>query len=121
MSARRTPRLLRSPRAIMTFKKMPLEEWLALPECPLHRADAERAKTERKVKNNNHLRRLHPLHTGVFVAETRDGQRYKITGYSRAYVWEHSLSDRTPKTIDVNIFHVRNVEEVNERYRIYNN
>jgi hypothetical protein len=119
MCARRTPRLLRSPQAVMTFKKMPLEEWLALPECPMHEADSERAKTEQKVKNNRHLRRLHPLHLGVFVAETRDGRQFRINGYSRAYVWEHSLSDKTPKTVDVNILHVRNVEEVNARYQTF--
>lgn len=119
MSSRRTPRVLRSPRAIMTFKKMPLEEWLALPECPLHQVEEERAKTEQKVKDTRHLRRLHPLHLGVFVAETRDGRRFRINGYSRAYVWERSLSDKTPTTVDVNILHVRNVDEVNSRYRAF--
>lgn len=118
MSSRKKARALRSPVRVMTQEKMTLEEWLALPECPLHEADRE--KTKRRAERSTDLHRFHPLHTGVVAAKTRDGRMYRITGFRQAYVWSHALSDRTPKTVDVSVFHVRNVEEVNARYRGFN-
>ena len=74
------------PSNALTFKPpcritMKIEEWIHVPDNPVQR------NTEEHARRARHLFNPSPTHAVAAMAELPDGQRFKLDGHTRAYLW----------------------------------
>jgi hypothetical protein len=84
-------------------------QWATVIENPRQR------DTEKRARNANHLRQLHPSHVKVNAAQTPDGQLYKLDGHTRSFLWS-SGEVEAPAKLYVDLWHCPDVESVKEMY-----
>lgn len=103
---------------LIGIEKMPVEEWLAIPDNPIQRNTEKRAKTAR------HLRTLDPAHYVVAMAKYKgNGRREKVDGHTRAFIWENTLTgddepqcDQVPRDVTVQVYEVRDQKDSEALY-----
>lgn len=88
-------------------ERIPIRDFLTYPPFPGHRNAEERANRA------EHLFKLLPEHTRVDLAECA-GQRYRLTGNTRAEVWKCGRSDQVPEFVNADIYDRETLEEVRE-------
>jgi len=88
-------------------------DWSKVPPNPIQKPN--RAARRR----NDHLRTFNETHARVYMAQYPNGQRCKLDGHGRSYVWDNGLSDFIPRRIQVFIVPVRNDEEAKQYFRYF--
>lgn len=97
-----------------TVIKMTPYEWALVADNP-HQRD-----TQERARRASYLREPSPTHAVVYAAETENGDRYKLDGHTRSYLWQHG-EVATPPFLHVHLFHVSGIEEVKSLYDHFDN
>jgi hypothetical protein len=95
-----------------SVRRMPLKQWLAIPDAPVQR------NTERhwREKAKFYLSTLRKAHCTVHMAVTETGAKYKLDSHTRCYGWVNGLTDAVPDYVDVVVYHVKDEEAVIDEY-----
>lgn len=78
---------------LVSTKKIAYSEWLSIADCPFQRNTAERAKSA------DHLKNFDDSHRRVALAVLPNGDRYKVDGHTRAFVWSKGLANGVPSPL----------------------
>jgi hypothetical protein len=121
LSESQTTRESFEPEAQATFPGAWLEriamsssEWAKVPDNPIQR------NTELHARRAKHLRLPSPMHRFVVMAVLPDGQRFKIDGHTRSFLWEKGEIAR-PDALAVDVVECANVNAVELLYRHFDN
>jgi len=92
---------------VIDFKmiRMSVADWIKVPNNPLQKS------TRASRPNATHLRAYDRQHQLVHMAVFPNGERRKLDGHGRGFVWEHLLSDAVPDHVQVICVPVKNDKE----------
>ncbi len=93
---------------------MSVDEWISVPDNPIQR------DTERHVGKalKHHLKQAIQTQSSVHMAVMPNGDRYKLDGHTRSYLWERGLLER-PRRLIVLSWPASSIEEVKALYRTF--
>lgn len=94
--------------------EMTAAEWIAIPDNPRQR------DTEAHAKKAKHLRTLHEVHKLVNMAVLPNGDRVKLDGHTRAYMWANKLS-AIPDRVVANVWECGTLDDVRNLYSTFDN
>ena len=89
-------------------------EWISVPDNPRQR------DTERHARKADHLKTLSPTHRAVAMAMTKGGERWKLDGHTRAWLWSRGEVQRPP-TVIVTVYEVSGPKHAMELYEHFDN
>lgn len=95
---------------------MTVEEWFEVSDNPIQRNTELHAKKAR----NKHLKAASPTHARVSAAQLPSGEVYKLDGHTRSLLWKEQSLD-APKILYVDVYHVDNLQQVEDLYKQFDN
>jgi len=104
----------------ITRIEMEVDEFIKIQDNPIQRDTVTHAKKAIK----NHLNKYHDSHIVVAIGRMVGRKtQWKIDGHTRAYLWLKvgTGSLKAPKTVLVDVYHVKDEQEVIEVYRCFDN
>lgn len=95
---------------------MRTQDFIAVPDSRIQRDTEARAPKMRKILKEKFL----PSQLDVQIAVLPDGERCKLNGHTRAFLWREG-SIPTPEFVHVTEYKVNSYEEADELYRTFDN
>jgi len=86
--------------------QMPVTEWFTIKDNPRQR------NTELHAQEAEQLKHYSPAQDTVHMAITPNGQRWKLEGHTRAWLWEHDPTLRRPEFVEVIVYDCDDEETV---------
>ncbi|MDY7116554.1 hypothetical protein RAN53_09345 [Halomonas sp. SSL-5] len=96
----------------LTQTTMTTDEWARIEDNPIQRNTELHAKKAR----NKHLKKLSPTHARVSMAKLVTGEEFKLDGHTRSHLWQEG-SLEAPQVLFVDVYHVRNMQQVEDLYK----
>jgi hypothetical protein len=93
---------------------MSASEWAKIPDNPIQR------DTELHARRAKHLHSPSPMHRFVVMAELPDGQRFKVDGHTRSFLWQKGEIPR-PQAVAVDVIDCVDIAAVELLYRHFDN
>ena len=99
---------------------MDVDDFIKIQDNPIQRDTVRHAKKASKF----HLKKYHDSHRVVAIGRLIGSKiQWKVDGHTRAYLWAMIGEDglTAPKTVFVDVYHVKDEKEVVELYRCFDN
>lgn len=104
--------LKQSPFEYVGTQKLTLDDWVAIPDNPIQRDTAKRAKSA------SHLMTFSPSHLRVAIGVLPDRRTFKVDGHTRAFLWSTQKVEGLPSPLVLNadVYQCRDREALIELY-----